>query len=406
MEFRYRAIDKNGRASHGVIDATDRDAVAAELHQRGLIPIAATPARRWSFDGISQRFRNDVARQLGSKQITQLTRQLATMLRTGITLTDGIAILQSENQDPAIGQLLESLQDSIASGQPFSAALEQMPTLFDRFFVSIARAGELSGDLGHAMLRLANHRENAARVRAEVVAAVTYPVVLAIVSATSLFIIAVFVMPKFSDMLDGSAAALPLSTAAVLAVCNFLAAHWWLMALIVIAISIWIRSLMLQPTFVLKASAALLQAPPIARWLSATEFAKFSRSMANLIESGIPMGTAMELACGAINNPLLRQLATNAADLVRSGHTVSDALGTIPHLPAFAIPVIAAGEASGAMSEVLNTLADAIEEDAQVSLNRIVAIAEPVLIVGIGMIIALIITSVLSAVMSLNEIGI
>ncbi len=406
MLFRYRAIAKNGKTLRGEIDAPDRDAVVAHLHAEGLLPVQTAPAR--SSSRIYKRFtvpnRNSV--KLSSKEITRITRQLATMLKTGIPLGDALTILQQGHQSALAKDLIASIQRSVSGGSELSTVLANRLDYFDQFYIAMIKAGEISGRLDQAFARLADYREETYRIRASIIAALTYPALLAIVSLLSLFFVAVFVMPKFSELFADSGAALPFLTLAILTICDAVSAYWIGIVAGTIGIILLLRKYFRDPTNRNSLDKALLRIPMLSELIAATQFARFTRSLANLITSGIPLVDGMRISHQTVTNRVMGTDINNVIERVRNGEPLASALESIRYLPDFVKPVVASGEASGKLDSALLTLSDSIDEETKVLLDRVISIAEPSLIVGIGVIVAVLITSVLSAVLSLNEIAV
>jgi general secretion pathway protein F len=401
--FRYKAVGADGRRVDGDMDAPDAASVIMRLRTSGHVPISAEPkGQGLRFDGIGTRIRAWRSR-VRAVDITAATRELATLLNAGIPLDASLRMLERHARQPKLKVALASVHGSVQAGRRLSAALAELDALFDSLYVNLVKSGEASGSLADVLERLADHRERADAFRASVVSALTYPIALAAVAVVSLFVLVAFVIPRFIPLFEDASAPLPLLTQTVFGAAGFLQDWWWaLVALAALGASAGKRWLARAENRK-RLDAWLLTAPVAGELVQGTETVRFTRTLETLLRNGLPLLAALKLTEGVQRNRRVSAAIGAAMNTVRSGGRLAPALAAEHVLPSLAVELMTIGEESGQLESMLGKAAETFETRVEQKLKRLLTLLEPALILGLGAVIALVIVSILMAMLGLNE---
>ncbi|HEX7236323.1 MAG TPA: type II secretion system F family protein [Gammaproteobacteria bacterium] len=401
--FRYKSVGADGRRVDGEMDAPDAASVIVQLRTSGHLPISAEPKKQGlRFDSIGARVRGWRDR-VRATDVTAATRELATLLNAGIPLDASLRLLERHAQRSKLKAALSSIHDSVQAGRRLSAALAAHDTLFDSLYVNLIKSGEASGSLANVLERLADHRERADAFRSSVVSALTYPIALAAVAVVSLLVLVGFVIPRFIPLFEDAGAPLPLLTQAVFGIAGFLERWWWaLVAVVALGAGAGQRWLARAENR-RKLDAWLLRVPLAGELVQGTETVRFMRTLETLLRNGLPLLAALKLTKGVQRNGRFAAAIETAMNTVRSGGRLAPALASEHALPSLAVELMTIGEESGQLEAMLGKAAETFEARVEQKLKRLLTLLEPALILGLGAVIALVIVSILMAMLGLNE---
>ena len=411
-QFRYRALAPSGDVTEGVMDAPDRDAVISRLRASNHLPVMAAAvdgnaageppvaapaapgkaARRWR------------GRRAGRAQVTAFTRELETLLDAGLPLDDALATIAEATANEAFTAVILDLRVRVREGIALSDAMAAHPALFGGFYRGMVRAGEAGSRLGEALARVGGYLERADRLIASVRTALIYPSILITAVLVSLVVLMTLVVPQFDLLLRESASDLPWNTRLVLDVSAFLRGYGWLVALALIAVWFVLRALWRNPAARARRDRRLLGLPLAGGLITRIEVERLARSLAALLGSGVPLHTALELAAGASANLAMTQAVGAAVEAVKRGERLADALAASGVFPPLAVQLVRVGETGGQLEPMLLKLADFYALDVEVTLKRLVALVEPALIITVSLFAAVVVISLLSAVLGINAI--
>lgn len=403
--FHYRAVSDNGEVEQGQLDVADEQAVLEQLRTRGLIPIEVGTRRGWQT--WLQLDVNELLQASRSKRLVILfTQQLASLLQSGVPLDRSLEIMLRVSSDASMQQLISPIQEGVRRGVSLSRILADRPELFSGFYISMVQASEVGGDLALGLNNLAYYLERSKLLRDRLVSALIYPVILLGVSVASLLVILTYVIPQFRQLFDDMGAALPLSTQIVIGVAEVLrGSAVWLLLLVLAAFWLW-RQLLKQADYRLRWDRLMLRLPLFGSLRQRIETARFARSLGTLLTGGVALLQALNIARQTLSNQLLVEQVGVAAESLKQGRQLAAPLLASGVFPALALQMIQVGEETGHLDEMLLKVADTYDREVEVSIQRLLAILEPLLIVGLGLLIAGIILSVLVAIMSITEIPI
>jgi general secretion pathway protein F len=396
--YRYEAVTPSGDILRGELDAQDQAAVVAHLHERGQMPIRAEPAGVQLFT-----WKRRAAPRLSRNQLAVFTRELASLLHAGLALDRALQVILEVTEDPRARKLVAAIQEAVRGGAALSAALEAQASSFSRFYVSMIRAAEAAGTLDAGFARLAEHEERNKALRDSVVSALIYPGILVSVAAVSLLIILAYVVPQFTQLFADAGRALPLSTQIVIGVAALLRDYWWLLAAGVAAAAFLARLQLAKPRGRYWLDGILLGLPVVGELVKRIEMARFSRSLGTLLACGVALLAALSIVKEVLANRALAAALDPAAEALKAGGRLADALLAGAPLPRLGLQMIKVGEETGRLDEMLLKVAELYEREVTGATARLLAVLEPLLIVGLGIVIAAVILSLLQAIVSVND---
>lgn len=402
--FAYRAVTAQGELREGTVEADTAAEAGRKISEGGLIVLGvetgagATKARR-AKPRVSRR-----KSVFGEKELHLFTRELAVLLKAGLPLDGALSVLGQVAAAPAVVETVDAVRDSVRGGRPLSQALAEREG-FGRFYTNMIRAGEAGGVLDEVLARLADHLERSRALRETVVSALIYPAILLAVALISVVVLLVFVVPQFSDLFADMGKALPLPTRVVIGAGEFLTGYWWLLAALV-AFGVWLgRRLLADPRYRHRFDAWLLRLPLFGELALKAETTRFARTFGTLLRSGVSVGEALGIAGATATNTVIAGGVDSAAAEVRRGRRISEVLRDTTPFPPLSLHLIRVGEESGDLDGMLHQVADIFDDEVQSTIKRLLAVLEPALILGLGVIIAGIIISILIAILGVNELA-
>ena len=380
--FRYTAKDIDGRTVRGTMEAADYDALYAQLLEQGLYP------QRVTGRGADRR-----PRTLRPQELSDLCRQLSTLLASGVSLVRALTIIsQDEGISAGLRRVYESVLSEVRKGSSLSDALEAQQ-VFPTLMLGMVRAGEGSGRLDRVAERLAVHYEKAHQMNQQVKSALMYPMILAVLSVA--VVIVTFVLPQFSDLFS-TMDSLPAVTLALMAFSDFMVTKWYLLLLGLAALAAALRAVLRVPSVRLALDRGKLKMPVFGKLHRIICTARFARTISSLYASGLPIITALQTARDTIGNAYIVSQFDAVLAQVRSGVSLSAALESVDGFQRKLCSSIAVGEETGQLDSMLDSIADSMEYDAQQASRRMMTILEPMLIVLMAFVVGFIIIAVMS----------
>ncbi len=399
--FRYRAVNASGEVVEGSWEADDQAAVVSRLRNQGMIPIRVEASSR---NQTTTGLRPARHKNLSQEQIFIITQDLASLVKAGIPLDRILEILLSIAEAPALRAVLTDVRDQVRGGVGLAAALEAQHGVFSPFYLSMIRAGEAGGSLEVVLQRLAEHLQRSKALRESVRSALVYPAILVFAAGISVTILLTVVVPQFQQLFADMGQSLPLATQIVIAVGDFLRAWGWLLALVITLGVVWQKRRLQLPGPRLRWDAWLLTWPLLGDLLRKLETARLARALATLLGNGVPILQALTISQGIISNHYLARILGGVAEAVKQGRTLHEPLRELGGYPKLAVQMIRVGEESGQLEQMLYQVADTYDLETQATIKRLLTLLEPLLILGLAVLIAGIILSILVAILSLNEV--
>ena len=402
--YRYEAVDASGEVVRDELDAATLDAAIVRLRDQGLLPLAVNEAKSGFLRGGFGQPLFSKRRALSRKTIALLTQQLASLLHAGMPLDRALTILIGVTEDEQAKPVLERVQEKVRGGSSLADALE-VQGVFSRFYLNMIRAGEAGGALDVVLKRLTEFLERSQALRETVTSALIYPIILLSVSALSVIILLTFVVPQFQRLFADAGKALPLATQIVIAVGDGFRYYWWVGAILFVLLSAIARRQLSQPESRARWDDRFLRLPLFGDLIAKVETARLSRTLGTLLGNGVSMLSALTIVRETLSNQVLAGALGEVAEHVKTGRGLADPLLEAGRFPKLAVQMIRVGEETGQLQEMLLQVADTYDGEVQTAVKRMLTLLEPALILGLGVIIAGIIMSILVAILSLNDLA-
>ena len=396
--YRYTGISRAGVSRKGILEADSAILARRKLHAEGILPLTlkeGPPERKGGFLPSLLR-RADF--------LPLLTRQLATLVGAGVPLVGALQSVTTQVDDPESRQVLVDLLEAVRGGAPLARAVESHPETFPNLYASMVRAGEESGTLPLSLTRLANHLEEQARTRNRVRSALTYPLLMAVVAALVVVFLLTFVVPKIVGIFSHLGRALPLPTRILIGITDVLAASWWALLLLTAGAVLGIRKYLSTERGRKARDTLLLRLPLVGRLEHLSALSRFARTLSTLISGGIPVDRALRIVAPVVGNAVITEQIAASADRVVEGATLSESLRPHPEIPLTLVQMVAVGEESGALGDLLYRAADAMDEETNARLARLLSLLEPLIILVMGTVVAFIVVSVLLPLLDISQI--
>lgn len=391
MRFNYQARTKKGDVYVGAVEASSEESAVAILGERGLyvtfLEEAATPvfARRIEFFG-----------RITKKDIVLFSRQLAIMFRSRVSLIESLRVLSLQTKNADFKEKIFKISEEVEGGTAFSQALARYPKIFSSFYVAMVKSGEASGKLSEVLNYLADHLEREYHLTAKAKGALIYPCLVVIVALLVLTLLIFFVLPNLIEVLEASGQSFPTSTKIVIALADFFRSWWWLIVLLIIVlISFFLkyRSTAGGRNFFDRMS---LKMPILGLFLQMIYLARFAENLSTLISSGLPIAQALEIVGDIIGNVSYKEVILKTREEVKKGEMISSTLSRVPELfPPVFIQMVLVGEKTGTLDTTLMHIVDFYQKEVDRTIDNILAILEPALIIFLGFIVAGLMLSIL-----------
>src|SRR5947209_7573961 len=413
-QFSYRARDAQGSLVEGVLDCADRAIAIREIEQKRCIPIriemidgkpqptqkrAAAPPKI----GIAPRQVPTQSLKIPHGQLLIFTEQLAHLLQAGMTLNEGLSILDKRLKQPRVQQMTRNLHQALIDGRSFSQALREMPRIFPPLFVNLVAAGEASGALPEILLRLVKHLMQAKNLRDRVQQALIYPAFLAVAGAGLITIFITYMVPQLTGFMAQMGGALPLPTRILMQIHHAIITYWWLAILIAIGASVGFRAFVRTEEGLLTWDRFRLSIPGYGRLIRDRYYAQFARTLGTLIQNGVPLLRALDLVSEIAGNKYLESKLTDVRRAVIDGATLSAALSAQELFPDLLTDMMAVGEQTGNFAETMQTIADVYERELDRTVAVISTLIPIVIVVLIAIVVGAVVYSILTAVFEMTR---
>ena len=400
--FRYKAASASGEVLEGEIEALSQEAVVRRLQSQGHIPIAAEEVGARSATSLLPQWRR---RRVRGQDVAIFTTELASLLESGLALDRALDLLATLSEGAPIGGVVARLQADVRRGLDLSEALQRYPDVFSPFYLNMVRAGEASGALELALSRLAEFLERSRELRETVVSALIYPAIVVAFAAVSIAVILGFVIPRISALFTDAGQALPWMTQLVVAAGAFVHDWWWALVIGSGALYAYCRRRLRDPAERAQWDRRMLAMPLLGALIGKLEAARFTRTLGTLLRAGVPLLDAIAIAREVIGNQVVARGVSGVATRVRQGQGLAKPLMDAGVFPGLAVQLVQVGEQTGNLEEMLLRVADIYDREVRTSVKRAIDVMVPLLILGLAVLIAGIILSVLVAVLGVNELA-
>lgn len=401
--FQYRAADRSGKVVEGIMEAEVERGVVSRLHEMGFIPLriaspGEAPTRALQIPS-ALFFRRRVTQQ----ELLHFTQELSTLLGAGLPLDRSLSILANLVEREEFKKIMRLLLEGVRAGKSLAASMAEHPEVFPRLYVNMIRAGESGGILEGVLRHLVEYLERSLELREELKTVLTYPLLLTTVAGFSLIVLFIYVIPKFAIIFRDVDQALPWMTTLLIEFSFGLSRYGWIVLLLVtIAVT--------GAIFYIRTPEGRLQWDRwrISLWvlgdlLCKLEVARFTRTLAALLKGGVPLLEALGTVQGVVGNRLVARAIAQVQSRVREGKGMVGPLTESGLFPALALHMIAVGEETGRLEGMLTNVADHYDQEVKRATKRLTSLLEPILILGMGLVVGVVVISMLMAIFSIHD---
>jgi len=399
--FEYTAVDATGRERKGVLEGDTARAVRQMLRDQSLLPLSVNEVLQTENRRERQQF--SLRRGISAGDLSLLTRQISTLVRSGLPLDEALTAVSEQTERPRIRSIVMGVRAKVMEGHSLADGLSDFPAVFPELYRATVSAGEQSGHLDTVLERLADYTESREQLRSRTLAAMLYPVLLFIVCISIVAMLLTFVVPKIVKQFENSKAELPFLTQILIAISDFLR-HWGLLTLVIVILAFvaffrWLR----DPAARRRFHTFLLRVPLVGKVVRGNNTARFARTFSTLTSSAVPVLEAMRIAGEVVTNLPMRDAVQDAAARVREGAPIGRSLGMSKMFPPMMIHLISSGETSGDLETMLDRAATNQEREMDSILGAVVGLLGPLMILVMGGLVLLIVLAMLLPIFQLNQ---
>jgi len=390
--FEYKARDRSGKMVAATMEATSQRDVAAMLREKGyFISEIKSPKAGLNADIKLPKWL-DITSRPGLRDVTVFSRQFATVINAGLPVVQSLSILQRQAEKEGMKDALKKVREEVETGQPLSNSLAKFPKIFNKLYIYLVRAGEVSGNLDGILERIASYMEKQSELRGKIRTALTYPVVVLVIALSVTYFLLTGIVPQFAEILDQLGGDLPAITSVLIAVSDFLRFRWYLLFGVIIAVVVGFNFYYRTGNGRHVIDRLLLRIPVIGTLVQKTAIASFSNTFGLLLRSGVNIIESIDITKGTAGNIIVEDVLEETKEGVQRGEQISATLTKYPRVfPPLVSSMVAIGEETGAVDSMLEKIAKFYEREVDEAVEGLTAALEPALIVFLGVVVGFIV---------------
>ncbi len=402
--FEYKGIQiETGKPVKGIRDAENARVLRALLRREGVMLTLATEESQRKAKARKEIDLFAIFRRVNAADIAVMTRQLATLVRAGVPLVESIAALTEQVEKEQLVRVLSTVRESLNEGTSFAKSLEAHPKVFQPLYINMVAAGEASGTLEAVLERLADFMEGQARLKGKVFAALAYPVLMSIIGSVLVAVLMVAVVPKVTSIFDNLGHALPWYTQLLILVSDTVAGYWWLLMMLGAVGWILFQRWKKKPAGKMRWDSLKLTFPIFGRLNLLVAVARFTRTLSTLLSSGVQLLRAMEIGKNVLQNAKLEAVIAEAIGSIREGESIAEPLKRSKQFPPMVTHMIAVGEKTGQLEDMLENVSRAYESDVETRVAALTSLLEPLMIMILGGVVGFIAMAILMPLIQMNS---
>jgi len=400
MKFNFKARDWNGKLVKGVLELHDKSEALESIKSNGLVPLLVTEVK----ETILKEMYKNVFSKIGIKQITTFTRQLSTMMTSGLSLTDSLSLLKNQlDKKTMMSEILEYTLNNVRGGKSLADGLRKYKKYFGEAYVASVEAGEEAGVLEEVMSKLADNLEKQSEFQGKVKGAMVYPVIVIIGMIAVVIIMMIFVIPKLLGLFTDFGAELPASTKALMAMSGFFTKYWFILLFLVVGGIVILKVGGKNKDFRLKLDTLKLKIPIMGELNKKSLLADTIRTLSMLLSAGIPLVEALRIVSNVADNTLYLNSYLHIAERVQKGFSIANSFEETGNFPVIVNQMVATGEATGKLDEILMRVSDYFSTEAEQSVKTLTSAIEPIIMILLGLGVAFLVVAVMMPIYNLTS---
>lgn len=396
-QYHYQACDLEGKIHTGQVGAENEQEVVTTLQNRHLIPIKVE--KQAETKGLFGK------KSIANNDLIDFTNGLCTLIEAHVPLDRALTLLEGITEKAVMQQLIADLRRDVKEGKSLADALQMRPEVFSRMYINMIHAGEEGGILEKLLPKLASFLAAADDAKRMIISSLIYPIILLLVGFSSVALLMIFVVPKFATLFEDMGTRIPASAALLLSISHWMATYGWTLLLLpIVGIYGW-QQLNTTPERRYRRDRVMLSLPILGNLLLQAESSRFCRTLGALLSAGIPLLKSLYIVRGVIENQVLADSLAQVEESVRGGTSLGNALTNERKFPVLLAQLVIVGEESGRTASILEKLAETFDTNVKQQTTRLVALVEPLLILGLGLVVGTVVIIMLSAIFSINEVN-
>lgn len=393
--YRYTALRKDGKKAEGTYNAESRDEVLRMLKDNSMYPVTIEEAMEGKVKGTI------ITRKVKVKDIAIFCRQFHTMLNAGVSIVNCLDILREQTQNKRLSKAIADVYENVQKGHSFSESLGMHKDIFPELLIYMVEAGEVSGSLDTILDRMSIHYTKEYKIENKIKGAMTYPIILALVSVVVIVFMLAVVFPSIIGMFINSNTQLPLPTLIMITISNFVQAFWWLILIVAVGLAILMKFYHNTESGRLHRDRNRLRNPFMKKMNRNIIASRFTRTLSTLLSSGVPLIQALEVVGRVVGNRVVEKGLDNAREELKKGIQLEQPLRAIKVFPPMMLSMVSIGEESGALDDILNRTADFYDEEVESSIEQMMAMIEPIMIIVMAIVIGFIVVAMMMPILTM-----
>lgn len=395
QEFKYTVTDKKGAHHQGLVEAVNKKQAANILHERGFTVLSITEKKG--------QFEINLFNKIGIGPVAQFTRQLATMITSGLPLAESLEVLQKQTENKRLQVVIKEISEEISGGSSFSTALSKHPDVFNAAYINVIKAGEASGTIDKVLTKLASTMEKEREFKGKIKGALIYPAIITMGMLGVAAIILIFVVPKLAEVYIDLEIELPLPTRILIGISDFLVIFWWLVIIIIVVGLILLKRYRNTPAGALVIDRLLLKVPVTGKLSRDSSLTEFTRILGALVGAGVPILEALKISGETASNAVHREAVKNVVLKLEKGASLSKALETEGVFPPLIPQMVKVGEETGKMDEVLTKVSEFFEMEVDQEVKNLTTALEPIIMVVLGVMVGGLMIAIILPIYSITD---
>ncbi len=402
--FEYRGLDQSGRDIKGIIDADSPRLARVKLRRSGIFPTEILTDRYTKKPVAARVSIGALFGRIKMQDISIMTRQMATLVGAGLPIVEALTALIDQTENVRLKKVITQVRENVNEGSSLADAMSRFPKVFSELYANMINAGESSGALDIVLRRLADFTENQVMLRNKVVSTLTYPIILVLVGIGILSFLLVSVVPKVVRIFDELEQALPIPTVILISVADFLRGYWWVLLAVAVGGILVLRQYAATERGRQLYNRMILKIPITGKLLRIVVTTRFTRTLAILLNSGIPLLQSMDIAKAVVNNVVISDAIESAKEGIREGESIAEPLRRSKVLPSMVTHMIAVGEKTGELEQMLFKISEAYENEVETTISRMTSLLGPIVILFLGGVVLFIVLAILLPMFEMNQI--
>ena len=401
--FEYKAVSTAGKPSKGIVDADSAKSARQKLKQRGLF-VSEIKERTGEKKGQGKSI-TSFGGTVKTANLTLMIRQLSTMIKARIPLDEALEAVVEQTDDPKLKTVMSQVKSSVNEGKSLAESCKIFPKVFSPIFISMIQVGEASGNLDLVLVRLANFAEANLAMRNKIIGALTYPLFMMVAGTAITVFLFAFAVPKITEVFAGSNMALPQLTQVMLGISNFISKYWFLLIAFCLGGFFFFKWYVGTEKGRAKWDAVALKLPGVGKLVRMIAVSRFARTLSTMLGSGVQLLDAIDVVKEVVDNAVIKKALVQARASISEGHSIAGPLKASGEFPPILTHMIAVGEKTGELEEMLNVVSDAYDSQVDTAIQSMTRLLEPLMILIMGGIIALVALSIFMPLLELNNLA-